>query len=80
MADRGTTTAQGDSVLKAVEILVQEKSDTDLLKAICAALSDNDADLIAKLMSATNYDQRAATNIQIVNSIVSLVNGRTEQA
>lgn len=62
--------------IPAISILVQNKTDSELLDAIVAALTVDDGILIDKLMAATNYDQLSATNVQIVGAIVAVVQER----
>lgn len=67
---------QPDYGLKAVSLLIVGKTDSELLAALVAALSDNASDLIDKLLKGTNYDQRASTNVRITAAIVEAVRRR----
>lgn len=59
--------------LNAIDLLVHGKTDSELLSAIVAALADNDQNLIDKMLAATTYDHRTATNVRIVAAIVETV-------
>lgn len=57
-------------MMKAIQLLVQGKTDTELLEAIVKCLTDNEDDLIAKLHQQTNYSQDTVANLKVLAAIV----------
>jgi hypothetical protein len=62
--------------MKAVSLLVQGKTDTELLETIVACLIDNEEDLIKKLEDVKNYNQAASANLKVLAAIVRHVDAR----
>jgi hypothetical protein len=61
-----------------IEMLCKGKTDTELLNALVAALTDNDEDLIAKLRDSNikGYGARNTANVEVIAAIVKAVSSR----
>lgn len=61
-----------------IEMLCNGKTDSELLEAIVAALTDNDTDLIKKLRDSNvkGYSDRNSANVEVVAAIVKAVQTR----
>lgn len=66
--------------MRAVQMLVDGKNDSELLNTVVVCLTDNDEDLIAKLRDATGYDNRQRANVEVLVSIVDAVKRRVMAA
>ena len=62
--------------LVAVQMLTDGKNDTELLEAMVMCLTDNDNDLVKKLVDAANYQTRDRANIEVLFAICAVVRDR----
>ena len=64
--------------LKAVEMLTEGKTDTELLETLVTCLTDNDSDIIEKLIDAANYNNRIQANIEVLFAVCTAVQKRVD--
>lgn len=62
--------------MEAIKLLVNGKTDSELLETLVACLTDNAEDLIKKLEDAKNYNQITSANLKVLAAIVRTVAAR----
>lgn len=59
--------------MESINILVSGKTDTELLRALVACITDNDNDMI-DAMRKSNYSEKTKANVEVLAAIVDFVN------